>query len=41
MPKDDNPGHGNPGFVTESFCNERTRRIEEKIEGMKGEILSA
>jgi len=43
LSKDDNPGHGNPGsgFVTTQFCDERARRIEEKIDGMQVKILSA
>ncbi|MBA7685904.1 hypothetical protein ES703_94335 [subsurface metagenome] len=36
--KDDNPGEG---FVPIPFCDERTERIEAKIEGMKNEILIA
>ncbi len=31
----------NPGFVPIPFCDERTKRIEAKIEGMKNEILNA
>jgi len=31
----------NPGFVTKTFCDERARRIEEKIDGMQDKILSA
>jgi len=36
--KDDNPGEG---FVPIPFCDERTKRIEAKIEGMETRILNA
>jgi len=37
----DNPGP-NPGkFVPIPFCNERTKRIEEKMDGMENKILLA
>jgi len=31
----------NPGYVTKTFCDERTRRIEERIDSNKDEILAA
>lgn len=34
----ENPGKG---FVPIPFCDERTKRIEAKIDGMKTEILGA
>lgn len=37
MTKKDNPGK----FVPRSFCDERTRRIEEKIDSTKTDILNA
>lgn len=33
-----NPGKG---YVSTAFCDERTQRIEQKIEGMKNEIIHA
>lgn len=31
----------NPGYVPKSFCDERTHRIEEKIDSTKTDILNA
>jgi len=31
----------NPGYVTTTFCDERTHRVEEKIDSTKTEILNA
>ena len=43
MPQDDNLVVDNPGkgYITKTFCDERARRIEEKIDGMQVKILSA
>ena len=35
--KEDNPGE----FVPRTFCDERTHRIEEKIDSTKTEIINA
>lgn len=37
LTKEENPGE----FVTTSFCDERTRRIEQRIESMKTEVINA
>jgi len=37
MTKKDNPGK----YVPRSFCDERTHRIEQKIDSMKTEVINA
>ncbi|MBA7695527.1 hypothetical protein ES703_104155 [subsurface metagenome] len=43
LAEEENSGHGNPGegFVPIPFCDERTKRIEAKIDGMENRILNA